>query len=132
MKCLNLSIQILNFVFSGIMEAIEAAAQNCTLTMEHIEALNLTHDISMIAKLYNMCEYTWDPEKTWSIYFWKELIPPLVVYMQVPKNSVMPCPFTGPKMFCAGPNVLCQTKNLFTYKKFGPAQNILGPVKGLA
>ena len=28
---------------------------------------------------------------------------------------VMPCPFTGPKMFCAGPNVLCQTKNLFTY-----------------
>ena len=27
----------------------------------------------------------------------------------------MPCPFTGPKMFCAGPNVLCQTKNLFTY-----------------
>ena len=27
----------------------------------------------------------------------------------------MPCPFTGPKMFCAGPNFLCQTKNLFTY-----------------
>ena len=81
MKCLNRSIQIIDFVFSGIMEAIEAAAQNCTLTMEHIEALNLTHDISMIAKLYNMCEYTWDPEKTWSIYFWKELIPPLVVYM---------------------------------------------------
>ena len=83
----------------------------------------------------------------------------------------MPCPFTGPKMFCAGPNVLCLTKNLFTYcgsqknfvpdqrwfafskigfcastkifeealnafkflgrhKTFGPAQNILGPVKG--
>ena len=72
-------------------------------------------------------------------------------------------------MFWAGPNFLCQTKNLFTYsvvvtnilyqilhsvklffcagtkvfeealnavkffgwlKKFGPAQNILGPVKG--
>ena len=29
--------------------------------------------------------------------------------------SLMPCPFTGPKMFWAGPNVLCQTKNLFTY-----------------
>ena len=29
--------------------------------------------------------------------------------------SFMPCPFTGPKMFWAGPNVLCQTKNLFTY-----------------
>ena len=42
----------------------------------------------------------------------------------------MPCPFTGSKMFWAGPNVLCQTKNLFTYKKFGLAQNILGPVKG--
>ena len=42
----------------------------------------------------------------------------------------MPCPFTGSKMFSAGPNVLCQTKNLFTYKKFGLAQNILGPVKG--
>ena len=38
---------------------------------------------------------------------------------------VMPCPFTGPKMFWAGPNVLCQTKNLlFTYcgshKRFVP------------
>ena len=67
----------------------------------------------------------------------------------------MPCPFTGPKMFWAGPNVLCQTKNLTAFsassknfvlaqkpillnvnhlfiwhKKFGPAQNILGPVKG--
>ena len=82
----------------------------------------------------------------------------------------MPCPFRGPKMFCAGPNFLCQTKNLLTYsgshkhfvpdkkmiafskivfcagtkvfeealnavkvlgwlKKFGPAQNILGPLK---
>ena len=27
----------------------------------------------------------------------------------------MPWPFTGPKMFLAGPNYLCQTKNLFTY-----------------
>ena len=79
----------------------------------------------------------------------------------------MPCPFTGPKMFLAGPNFLYQNKNLFTYcgshkhfvpdkkmiwiqfastkffeeklnavkvlgwlKKFGPAQNVLGPVKG--
>ena len=63
------------------MEALEAAAQNCTLRMEHIEALNLTHDTGMISRLYNMCEYTWDPEKTWGIYFWEELIPPLVVYM---------------------------------------------------
>ena len=28
---------------------------------------------------------------------------------------LMPCPFTGPKMFWAGPNFLRQTKNLFTY-----------------
>ena len=85
-------------------------------------------------------------------------------------EKLLPCPFTGHKMFCVGPNVLCRTKNLFTYcashilcqtkrwfafskigfcagtkvfeealnavkflgwlKKFGPAQNILGPVKG--
>ena len=83
----------------------------------------------------------------------------------------MPCPFTGPKMFCAGPNFLSQPKNLTAFsassktfvsaqkpillnanhflsgtkcfwlpqyvnkslvwhKKFVPAQNILGPVKG--
>ena len=23
---------------------------------------------------------------------------------------LMPCPFTGPKMFCAGPHILCRTK----------------------
>ena len=85
--------------------------------------------------------------------------------------TIMPCPFTGPKMFWAGPNFLSQTKNylfivavtnilsqpknltafsasletfvlaqklilmnanhLFVWHKmFGPAQNILGPVKG--
>ena len=27
----------------------------------------------------------------------------------------MPCPFTGPKMFWAGPSFLSQIKNLFTY-----------------
>ena len=83
----------------------------------------------------------------------------------------MPCPFTGPKMFCAGPNFLRQPKNLTAFsafsktfvpaqkpillnanhlfvlhklfltgikcsqifrlaQKIGPAQNILGPVKG--
>jgi hypothetical protein len=25
---------------------------------------------------------------------------------------LMPCPFTGPKMFCAGPNILSQPKTL--------------------
>ena len=85
--------------------------------------------------------------------------------------TLMPYPFTGPKMFCAGPNFLSQPKHLTAFsassktfvpaqkhfywmqiiflsgtkclwltqyvnkfllwhKKFGPAQNILGPVKG--
>ena len=87
------------------------------------------------------------------------------------KKCLMPCPFTGPKMFCACPNflsqpknylhivpltnILCQTKRCFAFskigfcastnvfeqalnavkylawlKRFGQAQNILGPVKG--
>ena len=25
--------------------------------------------------------------------------------------GLMPCPFTGPKMFCGGPNILCLFKN---------------------
>ena len=39
-------------------------------------------------------------------------------FLSQPKNltTFMPCPFTGPKMFCAGPNFWCQTKNLFTYR----------------
>ena len=40
--------------------------------------------------------------------------------------SHMPCPFTGPKMFCAGPNFLSQPKNLTAFsassKAFVPAQ----------
>ena len=28
-----------------------------------------------------------------------------------PEEGLVLCPFTGPKMFCAGPNILCQTKN---------------------
>ena len=38
----------------------------------------------------------------------------------------MPYPFTGPKKFWAGPNVLCQTKDYFSYfarpKLFVPEQ----------
>ena len=29
--------------------------------------------------------------------------------------NLMPCPFTGPKMFCAGPNFLSQQKNLTAF-----------------
>ena len=31
----------------------------------------------------------------------------------------MPCPFTDPKMFSAGPNFLCHTKRWFPFSKFG-------------
>ena len=30
--------------------------------------------------------------------------------------SYLPCPFTGRKMFCAGPNFLCQSTNSSIYK----------------
>ena len=48
-----------------------------------------------------------------------------IVYIR----TVMPCLFTGPKMFWAGPNFLCQTKNLFTYcgshKHFVPDKKMI-------
>ena len=41
----------------------------------------------------------------------------------------MPCPFTGRKMFCAGPNFLGQPKNLIAFsassKSFVPAQKLI-------
>ena len=43
----------------------------------------------------------------------------------------MPCPFTGPKMFCANLNFLSQPKNLIAlsafYKTFVPAQKPILP-----
>ena len=45
------------------------------------------------------------------------------------KFLLMPCPFTGRKMICAGPNFLCWTKNLFTYcashKHFVPNKKMI-------
>ena len=42
------------------------------------------------------------------------------------EEALMPCPFTGPKMVCAGPNFLSQTKNLTPFsassKTFVPAR----------
>ena len=61
------------------LSALEAVARNCSLRLEHIEALN-SSDTELISRLYNMCEHTWDPAKTWHVYYWNELIPPLVVY----------------------------------------------------
>ena len=42
----------------------------------------------------------------------------------------MPCPFTGPKMFCAGPNFLSQPKKLTAFSasyalSFYRSQNVL-------
>ena len=41
-------------------------------------------------------------------------------------RKLMPCPFTGPKMFCAGSNFLSQPKHLTAFsassKTFVPAQ----------
>ena len=43
--------------------------------------------------------------------------------------GLMPCPFTGPKIFWIGPNFLCQTKNLFIYcgshKHFVPDKKMI-------
>ena len=43
--------------------------------------------------------------------------------------TLIPCPFTGCKMFCAGPNFFCRTKNLFTYcashKHFVPDKKMI-------
>ena len=41
--------------------------------------------------------------------FWPSCNKGYVIY------RLLPCLFTGPKMFWAGPNFLCPTKNLFTY-----------------
>ena len=53
--------------------------------------------------------------------FWRNfLLQTLIIYL------LMPCPFTGPKMFCAGLNILSQPKNLTAFsassKPFVPAQ----------
>ena len=55
--------------------------------------------------------------------------PTLLNCWTISRWSLMPCPFTGPKMFCAGPNFLSQTKNLFTccasHKHFVPEQMMI-------
>jgi hypothetical protein len=59
--------------------------------------------------------------KVRNIWFFSPLVP-----SKQEKNILMPCPFTGPKMFCAGPNFLSQPKNLTAVcafsKTFVPAQ----------
>ena len=54
--------------------------------MEHIQALNISN-MSLLMRLYNMCEHTWDPNKTWEVYYWGELIPPLIIYRYLGNSS---------------------------------------------
>jgi hypothetical protein len=46
------------------------------------------------------------------------------------REALMPCPFTGPKMFFAGPKFLSRPKNLFThcasYKHFVLDKKLFG------
>ncbi|XP_071744618.1 G-protein coupled receptor 54-like [Lepeophtheirus salmonis] len=57
---------------------LEDVASNCSLRLEHIEKFNVSQ--FMLMRLYNLCEHTWDPSKTWEVYYWGELIPPLIIY----------------------------------------------------
>ena len=54
---------------------------------------------------------------------------PWLLWTPINFYSLMPCPFTGPKMFCAGPKFLCQNKKLFTYcgshKNFVPNKKMI-------
>ena len=51
------------------------------------------------------------------------------IHLRIFIGPLMPCPFTGPKMFWAGTIFLCQTKNLFTYcgshKHFVPDKKMI-------
>ena len=62
-----------------LMVEVEEAAENCTLNLDHIQALN-SSNMTVLMRLYNMCIHTWDPENTWEVYYWNELIPPLIIY----------------------------------------------------
>ena len=68
---------------------------------------------------------------------WLHLVPPQKLLCRHKKTILlMPCPFTGPKMFCASPNIfwaspkiwlhlmpvtniLCRTKRWFAFSKIG-------------
>ena len=53
----------------------------------------------------------------------------LVEFTLFKYSGLMPCPFTGRKMFCASPNILSQPKNLTAFsassKTFVPAQKTI-------
>ena len=45
-------------------------------------------------------------------FFHENLLESLDVKQKMVRRTFLPCPFTGPKMFCASPNYLSQPKNL--------------------
>ena len=65
--------------------------------------------------MFNMLE----PMMSLQIKLWFVLTMPqkpvTVVDLFLGKDTLMPCPFTEPKMFCAGPNILSQHKNLTAF-----------------
>ena len=75
------SWMIFSFLFPEMssfgLPEVESIARNCSLRLEHLEMARLnTSDMSLMMRLYNMCEHTWDPDKTWyfkTIQFWRKL-----------------------------------------------------------
>ena len=94
---------------------------------------------SVIWHIINRVTTTMTIKAILSSVFWDAAVSPAKDCMLVFANCLfvcltwnmilMPCPFTGPKMFWAGPNFLCQTKHLFTYcgshKHFEPDKNMI-------
>ena len=72
------------------------------------------------SKHWNFVIFRSDDEMQWKIISEK------LLYLS---RTLMPCPFTGPKMFCTGPNFLCQTKNSSIYcgshKQFVPDKKMI-------
>ena len=109
--------------------------------------------LSLITSELQVCKQTSKatPKKLWtycnlctSFLFWKDFRRKQIAQPRATKNHflcfyvqrhaqkysrLMPCPFTGPKMFCAVPIFLCQTKNLFTncgsHKHFVPNKKMI-------
>ena len=69
------------------------------------------------SKLWVFAYFSLIPNKVWFIRYFHQ------------SRILMPCPFTGPKMFCASPNFLSQPKNLTAFsassKSFVPAQKTI-------
>ena len=95
-----------------------------------------TNDISLFRLNWqrvskNLIQNSMLPKKFPNSYEWSLIKDQFGIIETLKRDCclLMPCPFTGPKMFCAGPNFLAQTKNLFTYfgshKHFVPEKKMI-------